>query len=155
MITGISCLCSHITQCNVTVWEQNQGTAQEPPLSAARTPQSCPLQAAAARSCSSCMRLTQQRGQEQLHSSCTCPSTPSPESSCLHPLCHPRAEHTCTTSGQCSDMHTIFTSFLLFGFFVCLLGFFLFFPQRRDSRHCSALGDEKQLVVAPYSKLHF
>lgn len=127
----------------------------------------CPLQAAAAQSCSSCRSvpcpgvsgsgsLGAGTALAEVRNSFTALDTfprellpshlvPSPEQSTPAP---PQANaQTCTRL-----LPAFFCLGFLFSWF--LVVFLFFFPQRRDSRHCSALGDEKQPVVAPYSKLH-
>lgn len=175
VITRISCLCCHLTQCNWTVWEQNQGRAQEPPLTSARTPKSCTapskLQqhhpAAPAGLCpeQQCLGgvppvLTPgwpSRGGRNSSNIQHLPWTPSPESSCLHTWCYPQSRahllHLRPMLTHAHDFYQLF-SVCVFCLFAWFIWFVCLFPHRRDSRHCSALGDEKKTDLAPYSKLH-
>lgn len=158
------------TQCNSTVWEQNQGDSTGASSEQCQDTKEllCPLQAAAAQSCSSCTSVPWLgvvpwvlTGAEPAQGSGTAsfpqhlpqraPAfTPGATSEQSTPAPPQASAQTCTRLFTCFFSVWVFCLFAWF-LFVCLL-FGSFFPQRRDSRHCSALGDEKQPVVAPYSK---
>lgn len=158
-------LCCHIAQCNWTVWEQNQGAAQEPPQSSARTPKSCTVPsklqqhnpAAPARLCPgwewfpvSWHEADPAEGSgPQLHSALnTFPRELLPS----HLGSPPEQSTPATPQANAQTCTRLLPAFFCLGFlFAC---FWFLFSTEKGFQALLSFRDEKQPVVAPYSKLH-